>query len=157
MFGPRRPQKNIRTLQINCSCRIRHQWESSSTLVVDSTFDGFRPGLGRQHDRRISTSKEPIGTTPGPSPLGSPPGTRPEQTARLAAPASAGRPKAHRQVLTPVLAVKTRTEDRMLHPGWPATVRLPRHGWRAPHPQSRRMVSTPRSWKKRWPTDPCGR
>ena len=25
MFGPRRPPKNIRTLQINCSCRIRHQ------------------------------------------------------------------------------------------------------------------------------------
>jgi hypothetical protein len=25
MFGPRQPQKNIRTLQINCSCRIRHQ------------------------------------------------------------------------------------------------------------------------------------
>jgi hypothetical protein len=65
------------------------------------------------------------------------------------APASAGRPKAHRQVLTPVLATKARTKDGMLHPGWPATVRLPRHGWRAPPPQSWRMVSTPRSWKKR--------
>jgi hypothetical protein len=73
------------------------------------------------------------------------------------APASAGRPKAHWQVLTPVLATKTRTDDRMLHPGWAATVRLPRHSWRAPPPQSWRMVSTPRSWKKRWPADPCGR
>jgi hypothetical protein len=73
------------------------------------------------------------------------------------APTSAGRPKAHRQVLTPVLATKARTEDGMLHPGCAATVRLPRHGWRTPHPQSWRMVSTPRSWKKRWPADPCGR
>jgi hypothetical protein len=72
-------------------------------------------------------------------------------------PASAGRPKAHRQVLTPVLTTKARTEDGMLHPSWAATVRLPRHGWRTPPPQSWRMVSTPRSWKKRWPADPCGR
>jgi hypothetical protein len=70
---------------------------------------------------------------------------------------SAGRPKAHRQVLTPVLTTKARTEDGMLHPSWAATVRLPRHGWRTPPPQSWRMVSTPRSWKKRWPADPCGR
>jgi hypothetical protein len=59
------------------------------------------------------------------------------------APASAGCPKAHRQVLIPILATKARTEDGMLHPGWAATVRLPRHGWRAPPPQSWRMVSTP--------------
>jgi hypothetical protein len=25
MFGPRRPQKNIRILQTNCSCRFRHR------------------------------------------------------------------------------------------------------------------------------------
>jgi hypothetical protein len=73
------------------------------------------------------------------------------------APASAGRPKAHRQVLTPVLATKARTEDGMLHPSWAATVRLPRHGWRTPPPQSWRMVSTPRSWKKRLAADPRGR
>jgi hypothetical protein len=53
MFGPRRPPKNIRTLQINCSCRIRHQWGSNITLGVDSTFGGIRPGLERQHGRRI--------------------------------------------------------------------------------------------------------
>jgi hypothetical protein len=65
------------------------------------------------------------------------------------APASAGRPKAHQQVLTPVLTTKARTEDEMLHPSWAATVRLPRHGWGTPPPQSWRMVSTPRSWKRR--------
>jgi hypothetical protein len=94
------------------------------------------------------------------------------------APAGARRPKAHQQVLTPVLATKmrmgpsqntsaalaaydvlgdppvrlatiARTKDRMLHPGWAATVRLPRHGWRPPPPQSWRMVSTPRSWRKK--------
>jgi hypothetical protein len=86
MFGPRRPPKNIRILQINCSYRIKRQWGSSSTLGVDSTFGGIRPGLGRQHGRRISTSKEPVGTTPGPSPPWSPPGTRPEQTAQSVAP-----------------------------------------------------------------------
>jgi hypothetical protein len=81
------------------------------------------------------------------------------------APASAGRPKAHRQVLTPVLATKTRTgsslntstalaaydvlcdppvqsvrvartEDGMLHLGRAAAVRLPPHGWRTPPLQS---------------------
>jgi hypothetical protein len=40
-------------------------------------------------------------------------------------------------------------EGGMLHPSWIATVRLPRHGWR--------MVSTTRSWKRRWPADPRGR
>jgi hypothetical protein len=70
------------------------------------------------------------------------------------APAGAGRPKAHRQVLNPVLATKTRIEDRMLHPGWAATVRLPRHGWRMPPPQSWRMVSTPRSWRKKREVEP---
>jgi hypothetical protein len=82
MFGPRRPQKTYAHYKINCSCKIRHQWGSSSTLGVDSTFGRIRPDLGRQHGWRISTSKEPIGTTPGPSPLGSPLGTRPEQTAQ---------------------------------------------------------------------------
>jgi hypothetical protein len=48
-------------------------------------------------------------------------------------------------------------EGGMLHPSWAATVRLPRHGWRTPPPQSWRMVSTTRSWKKRWPADPRGR
>jgi hypothetical protein len=37
---------------------------------------------------------------------------------------------------------------------WAATVRLPRHGWRAPPSQSWRMVSTPRSWRKKRDADP---
>jgi hypothetical protein len=41
-------------------------------------------------------------------------------------------------------------EGGMLHPSWAAIVRLPRHGWRTSPPQSWRMVSTTRSWKKGW-------
>jgi hypothetical protein len=67
MFGPRWPQKTYAHYKINCSCRVRYQLGSSSTLGVDSTFGGIRPGLGRQHGWRVSTSKEPVGTTPGPS------------------------------------------------------------------------------------------
>jgi hypothetical protein len=48
-------------------------------------------------------------------------------------------------------------EGGMLHPSWAATVRLPRHGWRTSPPQSWRMVSTTRSWKRWWPAGPCGR
>jgi hypothetical protein len=51
---------------------------SSSTLGIDSTFGGIRPGLGRRRGRRISPSKEDVSTAPGPSPPGSPPETRPK-------------------------------------------------------------------------------
>jgi hypothetical protein len=51
-------------------------------------------------------------------------------------------------------ATTARTEDRMLHPGWAAAIRLPRHGWRTPPPQSWRMVSTPRSWRKKRDASP---
>jgi hypothetical protein len=47
------------------------------------------------------------------------------------------------------LATVAQTKDEMLHPGWAATVHLPRHGWRVPPPQGWRMVSTPRSWRKK--------
>jgi hypothetical protein len=99
--------------------------------------------------------------------------------------ASAGRPKAHRQVLTPVLTTKTRTgpsqnmsttltaydvlcdppvqsaivartEDGMLHPGQTAAVRLPPHGWRTPPPQSWRMVPSPGCRRKKRVTSPRG-
>jgi hypothetical protein len=88
------------------------------------------------------------------------------------APASGGRPKAHRQVLTLVLAMRTRAgpfqntstalaaydvlcdppvqpatvvqvEDGQLHPVLAAAVRLPPHGWRTPPPQSWRMPFSP--------------
>jgi hypothetical protein len=55
---------------------------SSSTLGVDYTFGEVRPSLGRRRGRRISIPKDDISTTPGPSPLGSSPGIRLEQTAR---------------------------------------------------------------------------
>jgi hypothetical protein len=79
--------KNICILQANRSCRLRRRWRgSSNTLGVNSTFGEVRPSLGRQHGRRISAPKDDVSTTPGPSPLGYPPGTRPEQMARPAAP-----------------------------------------------------------------------
>jgi hypothetical protein len=37
---------------------------------------------------------------------------------------------------------------------WAAVVRLPHHGWRAPPPQSWRMVSTPRSRRKKRDASP---
>jgi hypothetical protein len=37
---------------------------------------------------------------------------------------------------------------------WAAAVRLPRHSWRAPPPQSWRMVSTPRSRRKKRDASP---
>jgi hypothetical protein len=58
----------------------------SSTLGVDSTFGGIRPGLGRQHGRRISTSKEDVSTAPRPSPPRPPTAARPKQTVGPAAP-----------------------------------------------------------------------
>jgi hypothetical protein len=87
MFGPRWPQKIYAHYKMNWSCRIRRRWrESSDTLGVNSTFGEVRPSLGRQHGRRISTPKDDISAPPGLSPPGSPPGIRPEQTARSAAP-----------------------------------------------------------------------
>jgi hypothetical protein len=79
--------KNICILQANRSCRLRRRWRGgSSTLSVNPTFSEVRPSLGRQHGRRISAPKDDVSSPPGPSPRGAPPGTRPEQTARPAAP-----------------------------------------------------------------------
>jgi hypothetical protein len=87
MFGPRRPQKTYAHYKMNRSCKLRRRQKgSSSTLGVNSTFGEVRPSLGRQCGRRISTPKDDVSTAPGPSPPGSPPGIRPEQTARPAAP-----------------------------------------------------------------------
>jgi hypothetical protein len=87
MFGPRRPQKTYAHYKMNRSCRLRRRRRgSNNTLGVNSTFDKVRPSLGRQHDRRVSTPKDDIGTAPGPSSPGSSSGIRPEQTPRPAAP-----------------------------------------------------------------------
>jgi hypothetical protein len=87
MFGPRRPQKTYAHYKMNQSCRLRRRRRgSSSTLGVNSTFGEVRPSLGRQHGQRISAPKDDVSAAPGPSPLGSPPGIRPKQTARPTVP-----------------------------------------------------------------------
>jgi hypothetical protein len=68
MFGPRRPQKTYAYYRQTDPAGSNISGGSSSTLGVNSTFGGIRPGLGRQHGRRISTSKEDVSTAPGPSP-----------------------------------------------------------------------------------------
>jgi hypothetical protein len=59
---------------------------SSSTLGVDNTFGEVRPSLGRRRGSKTSTLKDGVITKPGPSPLGSSPGIRPEQAARTVTP-----------------------------------------------------------------------
>jgi hypothetical protein len=86
MFGPRRPQKTYAHYKVNRSCSFGPRWRgSSSTLGVNTTFGEVRPSLKRQHSRGISAPKDDVSTTPGPSPPGSPPGVRLEQTARSVA------------------------------------------------------------------------
>jgi hypothetical protein len=76
------------TLQDNpiLHARILTVEGSSSTLGVNYTFGEVRPGLGRRRGPRISTLKDDVITTPGPSPLGSSRRIRPEQAARLITP-----------------------------------------------------------------------
>jgi hypothetical protein len=76
------------TLQDNLilQARILTVEGSSSTLGVNYTFGEVRPSLGRRRGRRISTLKDDIITTPRPSPPGSSPGIRLEQTARPVTP-----------------------------------------------------------------------
>jgi hypothetical protein len=76
------------TLQDNpiLQARILTARGSSSTLGVDNTFGEVRPSLGRRRGPKISTLKDDIIATPGPSPPGSSPGIRPEQTARPVTP-----------------------------------------------------------------------
>jgi hypothetical protein len=73
------------TLQDNpiLQARISIVEGSSSTLGVDYTFGEVRPSLGRRRGPRISTLKDDVIITPGPSPPGSPLRIRLEQAARL--------------------------------------------------------------------------
>jgi hypothetical protein len=87
MFGPRRPRKTYAHYKINRSCRLGPRRRGSSSILgVNNTFGEVRPSLGRLRGRGISTPKDDISTVPGPSPPGSSPGIRPEQTARPATP-----------------------------------------------------------------------
>jgi hypothetical protein len=85
-LGPDGHRKH--TLQDNpiLQARILTAEGSSSTLGVDYTFGEVRPSLGRRPGPRISTLKDDVVTTPGPSPPGSSLRIRPEQAARLVAP-----------------------------------------------------------------------
>ena len=73
------------TLQDNLilQARVLTLEGGSSTLGIDDTFGEVRPSLGRRRGPRISTLKDDVIATPGPSPPGSSPGIRPEQAARL--------------------------------------------------------------------------
>jgi hypothetical protein len=73
------------TLQDNpiLQARIWTVQGSRSTLGIDNTFGEVRPSPGRRRGPRISTLKDYVITTPGPSPPGSSPRIRPEQAARL--------------------------------------------------------------------------
>jgi hypothetical protein len=76
------------TLQDNpiLQARVLTAKGSSSTLGVDNTFGEVRPSLGWRCGPKISTLKDDIIATPGPSPPGSSPGIRPEQMARPVTP-----------------------------------------------------------------------
>jgi hypothetical protein len=82
--------ENIRTLQDKpvLQARTLTVERSSNTLGVNYTFGEVRSSFGQQHGRRISTLKDDISAAPGPSPPGSSPGIRLEQTS------SAGHPEA---------------------------------------------------------------
>jgi hypothetical protein len=76
------------TLQDNpiLQARVLTLEGSSSTLGIDNTFGEVRPSLGRRRGPKISTPKDDVITTPGPSLPGSSPGIRPEQAARPVTP-----------------------------------------------------------------------
>jgi hypothetical protein len=66
------------TLQDNpiLQARILTLEGSSSSLGVDNTFGEVRPSLGRRRGPKISTLKDDVIATPGPSPPGSSPRIR---------------------------------------------------------------------------------
>jgi hypothetical protein len=51
MFGPWRPQKTYAHYRQTVPAGSDDSRGSSSTLGIDSTFGGIRPGLGQQHGR----------------------------------------------------------------------------------------------------------
>jgi hypothetical protein len=76
------------TLQDNLilQARVLTLEGGSSTLGIDDTIGEVRPSLGRRRGSKISTPKDDVIATPGPSLPGSPPGTWPERAARSVAP-----------------------------------------------------------------------
>jgi hypothetical protein len=128
------------TLQDNpiLQARILAVEGSSSTLGVDYTFGGVRPSLGRRHGPRISTLKDDIIITPGPSPPGSSSRIRLEQAARLVTP----RPR-------PVVSRRYQPDPRPqqinsgVGPANPARLRPTKSSFRANSASVRADISTP--------------
>jgi hypothetical protein len=85
-FGLGGRRKHMLQDNLILQARILTLEGSSSTLGVDDTFGEVRPSLRQRRGPKISTLKDDVIATPGPSPPGSSPGIRPEQAARPVAP-----------------------------------------------------------------------
>jgi hypothetical protein len=102
------------------------------------------------HQHRTSERRPPQSASAGPH-------SRPlHESENGTVPEHEYRPRGVRRVVRPPAqpATVAWTEDGMLHPGQAAAVRLPPHGWRMPPPQSWKMVSTPRCWRRKWVASP---
>jgi hypothetical protein len=92
MFGPRRPQKTYAYYRRTdpAGSDVDGGGATAPLASTPPSAKSDRASNGNTGEgsllRRISASKDDISTTPGPSSPGSPPGIRPEQTARPAAP-----------------------------------------------------------------------
>jgi hypothetical protein len=120
VFGPRRPQKTY-TLQDNpiLQARILTVEGSSSTLGVNYTFGEVRPSLEQRHSRRISTLKDDISTTPGPSLPGPSPGIRLEQMAQAGHPEASAScpPRTSARFVASATQLRCRSRQWMTRPG----------------------------------------
>jgi hypothetical protein len=86
VFWPRRPQKAHATRQSDPAGSGLDAGRGSNTLGIDDTFGEVRPSLGWRRGPRISTPKDDVIATPGPSPPGTSLGIRPGQAARPVTP-----------------------------------------------------------------------
>jgi hypothetical protein len=92
---------------------------SSSTLGVNYTFGEVRPRLGRRRGRRISTPKDDISTTPGPSLPGPSPGIRLEQTAQAGHPEASAScpPRTSARLVASATQLRRRSRQWTTQPG----------------------------------------
>jgi hypothetical protein len=92
---------------------------SSSTLGVNYTFSEVRPSLGRRRGRRISTLRDDIITTLGPSLPGPSPGIRLEQMARAGHPEASAScpPRTLAQLVASATQLRRRSRQWTTRPG----------------------------------------
>jgi hypothetical protein len=113
--------KHIHTLQDNPILQDRTLTVkgSSSTLGVNYTFGEARPSLGRRRGRRISTLKDDISTTPGPSLPGPSLGIRLEQMARAGHPEASAScpPRTSARFVASVTQLRHRSRQWTTRPG----------------------------------------